>query len=349
MHIGTSGDNPPRNVLGAGVTDAAVFDAVSRSGYPLQTVVAEKLSQAFHVREEWSYLDRDTKNLRTIDVVASCPLYELADEQPRVRPQLDVLIECKKSDLPFVFFSTRHKPWLRSFPLVAGLKSREITLVTDDNLSTWTTSILNVLGLLAHPFHKLVPVSNTFSKCVRRGGGELELSGEDSYNGVVLPLIKAAAHFEATEAPRDTHVYFDSHLTVPVAVVDAPMVLFETTNGASTAILKPWIRVARHEYDRDSHEWQKDRLWAIDVVHVDFLDEYVEKHLMPFAKEFAAKVLAHQTEVATGEGFVSGLGANSFEGLESRLRPRPVAQRTLRGAAIFWRVLTFPYWIWKKG
>ncbi len=341
-------DNPVRNSLIAGVTDTALLEAITRSGYPLQTRVAENLSVKFHVREEWSYLDRDSNALRTLDIHASQRLFDFRSSQPRVRPELNILIECKQSDLPFVFFETRHRPWLQNFPIIAGLKSNTIELVTDDDLSTWTLPILDTLGLNHHKFLTDVPISSTFSKCVRRSGGGLELSGEESYNGIVLPLIKAAAHFEQAESPRETFLYFDAHLAVPVAVLNAPMVLVETKNSQPTARLTPWVRVARHEYDGDTEDWNKDRLWAIDVVHEDFLSDYIELHLRPFADEFSRLALLHSEELAAGEGFVSALGKSPFRDIENRLTPRPITHKATRGAGIAWRVLTFPYWLWKN-
>lgn len=345
--IDSAPHNPARNVLAAGVTDVAVLEAIARSGYPLQTVVAEKLAAEFHVREEWSYLDRDSQGLRNMDVLASRRLFEFHGSQPRVQPQLNLLIECKKSELPFVFFANRHKPWIQNFPIVAGLKSANIELVTDDDLSTYTLPVLHALGLDNHAFVKDVPVSSTFSKC-GRAGKQLELSGEDAYKGIVLPLIKAAAHFEQAESPRPTFLYFNAHLVVPIAVLDAPMVLLETTNAQPVARLTPWVRVARHEYDKDTEDWRRDRLWALDIVHVDYLDTYVKEHLQPFAEEFSRRVLAHHEELATGRGFVSGLSANSHEDIESRLKPRPMLKNASRGMNITWRVITFPYWLWKN-
>lgn len=265
-------DNPAKNSLGAGVTSAAVMDAISKSGYPLQTIVAERLSQKFDLREEWGYVDRDTKALRTIDLLASHFLYDIQSHRGQVRPQIDLVIECKKSELPFVFFSSRHRPWLPDFPVIAGLNHKNIVLTTDDDPSTWTMPILNVLGLDLLPFISDAPHSNTFSKCVRKAGSELDLSGDESYNGIVLPLIKAVAHFEDAEAPTPTHMYFDAHLTIPLAIIDGPMLLVETENGSPSATLTPWVRVGRHEFDADSDNWRKDRLWAIDVVHVDYLN-----------------------------------------------------------------------------
>ena len=166
-----------------------------------------------------------------------------------------------------------------------------------------------------------VRLSSTFGKCNRKGSG-LELSGDETYNGIVLPLIKAATHFETSSLPRDTHVYFDARLVVPIAIVDAPMVQVELKDGKLEPLLKPWIRVARHEYDKDSPEWHKDRLWGIDIVHASFLQTYLEKHLIPFALEYNKRVLAHSGEVASGKAFISGLSNGALDNLCDRLRPR---------------------------
>jgi len=69
--------NPRTNRLVAGVTEADVLDAVGKSGYPLQNVVSDYLQTAtFRTVEEWSYLDKESGQLRTIDVKAEKPLFE---------------------------------------------------------------------------------------------------------------------------------------------------------------------------------------------------------------------------------------------------------------------------------
>jgi hypothetical protein len=312
--------NPPKNSLVAGVTEAAVISAITKSGYPLQGVVAAKLALSnFHVQEEWSYLDKDTKALRNVDLLAGKMLYDFGLEDVRVRPQLDLIVECKRSDLPFIFFSTRQSAWLADFPVVAGLRTRSITLSTDDSRSTWTNPVLMALGLTDHPFFADATLCSTMSKCVRRSGGELELSGDETYNALVLPLVKAAAYFEAMEAPRPTHLYFDAHLTLPLAVVDAPMVLAKTDGTFVETELKPWVRIVRHDYQEDEDGRHAHRLCALDVVHVDFFDSYMQDHLMPFATEFSSRALRHQHELATGKGFAPGLEADSRTDIESRM------------------------------
>jgi hypothetical protein len=53
---------------------------------------------------------------------------------------------------------------------------------------------------------------------------------------------------------------------------------------------------------------------AIDVVHKDFFDDWVKRHVEVYAQKFATVALRHQTEIATGSGYVTGMGVNSWTG-----------------------------------
>ena len=44
-------DNPPKNALGAGISEVDLREAVARLGYPRQSVVARVLRQRFFVQE----------------------------------------------------------------------------------------------------------------------------------------------------------------------------------------------------------------------------------------------------------------------------------------------------------
>src|SRR5437762_4458755 len=111
-------DNPRGNQLPAGVDEGQLVDAVKASGYPLQSLVAQELASRFEVIEEWGYTDRTTKEHRTLDIYAFC---ELGDGTGEGRPRLHLLVECKRSSLPFVFFPPG-VPWMAlDFPEVLGL------------------------------------------------------------------------------------------------------------------------------------------------------------------------------------------------------------------------------------
>ncbi|MGA2902682.1 MAG: hypothetical protein ABSD98_02545 [Candidatus Korobacteraceae bacterium] len=324
----SSENNPGTNQIGPGVDEARIVAAVEESGYPLQTAVTEILRPTFeHIQQEWSYLDKTSNELRAIDVFAEKRLHDW-HPQPRVRPTLNLIIECKHSNLPYVFFKTSDSVHLLRFPAVAGLPSDTVEITTDDDLSTWTIPIISVLGLSGHPFHQGPSYCSTFSKCVRKGG-DLELSGADPYCCLVLPLIKAIHHFEVAEQPVKTAWYFDAHLVMAVGVLDASIITATQEKGGTVLTLAPWVRVLRHEYSEDYDHWERQRLSAIDIVHKDFLQAFLTTHLLPFSERFSERALRHQVELATGKGFISRMGTESWDGLESRLGPRPMlASRT---------------------
>lgn len=313
-------NNPATNILGAGVTESDLANAIQRSGYPLQTVIANFLRDNFVVQDEWVYIDKDTKELRTIDILAGKRLFEFYDN-PRVRPSINLLIECKQSDLPFVFLLSPTKPLLNYFPVIAGLAQEDIIVTTENSTSTYAIPPLSLLGLDDHKFIQEAPYfSYTFSKGVRKGK-DLELSGSESYNSLILPIIKSLLHFQVAAQPPETAVYFDAHLALGVGVLNAPMVGVKVFEKGNEQILLPWVRIIRREYFEDLERWKRSKLFVIDIIHKDFFQEYVEKHVMPFANDFSTLALKHHQVISSGKGFVPNLMKSGIGGFEPRLKP----------------------------
>jgi hypothetical protein len=315
-----SDGNPTTNQLRSGITEEEIRLAVDESGYPLQVFVADGLRESFSVSEEWAYIDRDTGELRSMDLRADKHLYDLKDH-PRVRPILTLLLECKQSDLPYVFFESKPDRFLFSHPVLNGLRNSKINIATDDSTSSWTYPVIAALGLSKHPFQRAPKTSKTFSKCARRGR-KIELSGTDAYSHLIRPLVKAIDHLAAAEKPPDTAVYFDAHLSVALGVLDAPMLAARSGPNGTVLELVPWVRVFRHEYKENVDWTERNQEWGVDVVHRDYFKVYLERNLMPFAAEFARRVLHHGDEIANGKAFVSGMEKDDSTDLDSRLRPR---------------------------
>jgi len=337
----TSSNNPSTNKLGSGLAETDVLDAVSKSGYPLQTIVSDYFRSQFHVQEEWSYIDKDAQELRTIDILAEKWLYDFTQEQPRVRPTLDLLVECKQSTLPYVFFLSSSKPQVPHFPLLAGLFKHTLILTTDDDASSFELPILRALGLESHPFIAEEPeYCMSFSKCVRKGS-DVELSGSESFHGLVLPILKAMHYFQIAESPPKTALYFDCHLAIGIGIIGAPMVGVRVSDESHDLTLLPWVRVVRHETDEIS-DWQHwTRLFAIDIIHKDFLKDYLDKHVLPFAQEFSKLVIKHQQVLASGEAFATGMAKYGLHEIEQRLEPRRMSARVSRSKIIGKNVFRF--------
>ena len=336
--------NPVTNTLPNGLSIQQISDAVQTSGYPLQTIVYEKLSNKFNIQEEWSYLDSDSNEERAIDLLSQLRLFDYKEPQSRIRPSLNLIIECKQSTMPYVFFLTKDKPRTPKFPLFAGLASNTISVTSDDDPSTYNFSVLQALGLSEHPFLRDTPIfANTFSKGARKGQ-KVELSGSQSYQGLVLPLLKAIAYFEECERPPSTAHYFDCHLTIAVALIDGPMIGVNNTDTENEIQMIPWVRVPRHQTTNKDDKYHMSNISAIDVVHKDFLDEYINNHLIPFANDFSQRALNHADELADGKGFISGIGKDSLINIENRLVPHKIKHIPKRINSIFSKIIA----IYKK-
>ena len=337
-----SKNNPESNKLSQGVEDGQLGKAISSSGYPLQTVVASLLSSSFHIQEEWSFTDPDSQDIRTIDLLAERPLYEYKEPQPRIRPTLNIVIECKQSELPYIFFLSKNKPVAPKFPVFAGLSSDKIIITSDDDPSSWHFSILDTLGMLNHSYLRDDPeFCCTFSKCVRKGKN-LELSGSQPYQGLVFPILKAVNHFRKLETPPSTALYFDCHLTIGIGVLDSPMVGVQVHENGSDMKLIPWVRVLRHQAPiKENGMLHRMNTFAIDVIHKDFLLNYINNNLMPFANEFSTAALRHQEVLASNKGFVSGMGRDGWTDIEKRIEPSKIQHKVKRVKAIGKRISKF--------
>jgi hypothetical protein len=316
--------NPTSNNLPSELTEADILEAISDSGYPLQTIVADQLrSDSFEeVQQEWSYLDQDSGENRPIDVLAVKWLSEeeASRAHSHIYPKLALVVECKQSRLPYVFFLSSSKPEVENFPLIVGLKDRRVEIRTDDSRSTWTVSVLNVLSMTSHTFITDPEYCTSFSKCVRKPSG-FELSGTEPFHSLVLPILKAVHHFDTVESPTATAAYFHCHLTIGLGVVNAPMVGMYPTGNTGELIRLPWVRVVKHEADETSNMHFRKGLFAIDIVHKDFLQEYLTNHVIPFASIFSVLALKHQKTLISGKGYATGMEKHWTSNIEGRLQP----------------------------
>lgn len=313
-------NNPESNRLPEGFQHDALVAAVEKSGFPVQTIVAHKLASTFPaIEEEWSYIDQDEDKQRAIDVYA---YRSLEDEERVVSASLVLLVECKRSDTPYVFHLRNRAPPL-DFPALCGLPSTAMEIWIDNRTCTYRSAV-EALGIVCEPFvADAFPVAYSFTRA-RLGSGKVKLSDDnETYPQLILPLIKASQHLErALKGSREQPRRFVSAL-VPVAVLDAPMIGAWYLNGEISLAMAPWVRVIRHstELDRRQGVYRRTR-FAVDVVHKDFLDVYVNDHLMPFSDSFMARVHAHERELLEGKGEIHGLNVRGGDGdLGTRLRP----------------------------
>lgn len=293
----TTANNPETNQLPAGIEDENLVKAIMSSGYPLQGIVASKLSDQFTVTEEWGFVDRDTQEHRSLDVVAYKPLYN--ESCDAVRPGVFLLIECKRSIHPYVFFKSVPNRSIPGFPSISGLIRRRVSIHNQAGTSSTEVHGCAALGLAEHDFIKTNPPRcSAFSKAVP-SGKKVELSGTDPFNSVVLPLVKAIDHASQLQKVDNRPARLFPILLLCITVLDAPMILVESPELASEPVLTPWIRIVRQEASKGAH-LEPYRYYAIDAVHIDFLDEYLKNYLLPFAEEYGRRAVEFENILMNG-------------------------------------------------
>ena len=313
-------ENPDANQFPSFLTEEDIVKAVQKSGYPLQTQVASLLKKNFMLHEEWCYLDEDTKNLRTIDILAEKNLYDLNNNSSRVRPRLTLAIECKQSELPYIFFETLSYEYAKDFPMFTGLHNYEIEIRAGDSRDKYITTLTNLLGVNHESFLLAPPVScKTFSKLNRKGKTvqdlrpeDIEMSGSEAYTRLILPLLKSLFHQKIADQPPETAVYFDFSMVIGVGVLDAPMLTYRIEDNIPKLVGSPWVRVFRHGYI-EGNKYDRQRMYAVDLVHSNFLQTYLEEHLEPFSQKFSATALSMHEIIASGKGYVKK-SVNAFVG-----------------------------------
>ena len=265
--------NPASNRLPPGLDESKLVDAVRNSGYPLQAVVASALSSTFTVVEEWGFTDRETEKHRTLDIYA---FRELMSSDSAFRPRLHLLVECKRSALPYVFFRPGVVGFARDFPQVIGFGRLSLSLENNAHRDASPAEFFCATEL---PFASgAATIASTFAHVEGKDKG-LKLSGTVPFNEVVMPLASAMEQVRVMFGGGNRN---SPMIVLAVGVLDAPMVLAGGTPEVPQVELIPWVRVVHHETVRESNHW-RGRHYTIDFVHRGFLSSYIDEHALPFA------------------------------------------------------------------
>jgi len=187
-------NNPKRNAIPAGIGEADLIKGIDKSGYPLQSVIAQRLvKRGYNVTEEWGYSDPDSGEPRSLDVLASAD--QRFDLRAEITPGVVIMIECKKSEHPYIFFRMVTRPDMFWFPFIFGLPFGGVSL-REKNSSIISdrhelVSASQALGLSELPFVSLgTDRAASFSQAIPRGQNRVDLSGSDAFNNLILRPIE---------------------------------------------------------------------------------------------------------------------------------------------------------------
>lgn len=299
----TSENNPHENQLPAGIKERVLLDAIATSGFPLQGLVAQELRDKYGVSEEWSFIDRDTEQLRSLDVFA----WRSLEPHKHVHCRAALLVECKSSIHPYVFFQNAvHNSY--HFPKCTGLKNVQVAKRGDSAISKYQECHpTKVLGLNESEFATTPIVCSAFTQAIAHGD-KVNVSGSDPFNSIVMPLVKSVDHasslYQISDAGRDGVLY--PTLLLAVCVMDAPMIVVANPDDKQSISLTPWVRIFRQEARLNQHKEIRHAEYVIDFVHRGFMSEFFRIHVEKFLSAYRER-LVESAGILLGGGRVPNL------------------------------------------
>jgi hypothetical protein len=299
------------------VSKEEILQLLKESGYPLEQEVASCLEKI-----EWSptlnyaFTDVETDNSREIDVLAERAFWELrhikAQNQKKeqqskkkwetieqkIRVNVELLIECKKTKSPIVFFC-RPKQSMDFFPTHAdniiqysGVRP-EVTVKPWNELSTHCYSIGQFLnfGQISHYF-KCKDKATQFCK-IHREGKNFRADHGEVYQSFVVPLIKAV-ECQKMLHPYTAKTYADMFLYYPILVEEGE--IFKVNPECDTLTETNHVELSRYYYSN-----KIAGRYRIDVVRKDYLCNFIEKTLTPSIVLIDEEVGKKEKYVAKGK------------------------------------------------
>ena len=293
--------NPPKNKLHEGLNEEELIRSITTSGFPLQGVVANLLKSNYGVTEEWSYIDRDSEGLRSLDVFA----FRKLTSSETITPYTVMLIECKSSVHPYVFFQNSVK---RSFPFptICGLRPVKIQQRVGRENTSQECKAANILGLDDTTFGKTPPICSAFTQAIAKGN-KVHVSGTDPFNSIVMPLVKATDHamslYGTLPSNQDKKLF--PTLILNICVIDAPMIVVGNPDNGQSVRLEPWVRILRQEA-KPNRNYIRYEHYVVDVVHRGYLKPFFNTRIEEFFDMYQKRV-CEKSDIFRSGGVVDNL------------------------------------------
>lgn len=262
-------------------SEEQIIAALERSGYLFEQEVADKLEQLdFHVETGWAFQDPDQSKSREIDVRAIKRIFN--DESKQLGVFIELLIECKASESPFVFLqrskNEREKknisPKEYLFPkknfrhTISPTSFREIPAFMHFDLHNH------------HYYYREDLKSTQFSKIVRKGN-EWVANHEGIYDSIVQPLAKALEYQrKSLKSTISGTGWKYIWLVFPIVVLRDGLFAVDV----SLPNLKPEPK-GRVSFVRHLQSESVDGFYLIDFIKISHLHQYIEKEIGSFSNE----------------------------------------------------------------
>ena len=265
-------------------TNEQVIAALTKSGFLFEQEVASELEAAgFHVETSWPYQDVETKKSREIDLRAVKNILHSPEHYLQVFVEL--IVECKDSDSPFVFLErNKNKRELeasgvRSYVFPRGTYKKSLT-----NTSYREVPAFKHLELAQHHYYfKEAAKATQFAKVVRKGS-DWVANHDGIYDSVFLPLAKAldARRTTVPTLQKGSNSWAVIWLFFPLVVLRDNLLVLNAQDGGSTIERRGRVTFVRH---MDADGMKGDYL--VDFVTKPNLSTYIASEVMCFAEAVA--------------------------------------------------------------
>lgn len=243
-----------------------IREAIDKSGYLFESQIGYLLrEQDYLVTPNYNFEDAETGESREIDLHAILGYFE---EDLEICLEQLLLIECKKTSNPLVFFSKPKYKELKGFDeyfeIIGAPESFDVPRIKG------VTSLEKYLKLseFSHRY-KLANTSSQFCMICRKGN-EWEAQHGPVYNGMILPLIKCLSSEKKSYRKSIPKNYIHLEIIYPIVVVDSALYLMNSETNEMKR--KKWILFYRQ------YESKKVKLSAmIDFVQCKHINTYLKE------------------------------------------------------------------------
>lgn len=156
----------------------------------------------------------------------------------------------------------------------------------------------------------------SLTKASRKGGqaGRLEISGEETYRGLTLPLLKAVDYLKEKTKPahklKSLNQSLNPRFIASLAVVRAPLIGAYLHDGRTIMLAIPWVRVARVE--PGTNDSGQSNVRYFDMVSSEYFPRYL-KVLLRDSLELTQRMQDNAKVLYSGAGLLR----------ESSVEPEP--------------------------
>lgn len=265
----------------------SILKDLEKSGYPLEikaTLILE--SNGWSVLNQEGYLDIETGKWRTINILAH-KNFEIPDSLAYERLHLSLVVECKKSDEPWIFF-TRDKKGLRTFHPIAAwglIKVESKPLLHPLQFE----KVTDYFHYYFPEFEKIGIIP--YEPFIKKEKGEGKSIIFEAKNQVLKSLLyerEQSRRFCAMEEAREkvrTNLKTTNLLIIlyPLVIFDGHLYELEYIEG------KPKLTLSKYIQYLTSFGFPRPEEFVIDIVEIGFLKEYL-RMLDEGVKKLAKKI-----------------------------------------------------------